>query len=99
MVEIQTDSKRNLDCLEVKVGKNKHMIPLGKDVPLSFAMKMRRVRKLPEEERSDEFFDLLVGFILSYMGEDADALTIGDINKIVEAWHLGSEEDGVTEGE
>ena len=99
MVEIQTDSKRKLDCLEVKVGKNKHMIPLGKDVPLSFAMKMRRVRKLPEEERGNEFFDLLVEFILSYMGEDADALTIGDINSIVEAWHLGSEEDGVTEGE
>lgn len=99
MLTIATGSNKKIDCLEVKVGKNTHKIPLGKDVPISLAREMRKVRKLPSEERDSAMFDVLTDFIETCMGEDAELLTMGDLNDIVAAWGEESNKLGVDAGE
>ena len=99
MLTIETGSKKEIDCLEVRVGKKTHNIPLTNSMPLSVGRKLRKVRKMPEDDRNVEFIDILEDFIEECLGEDAEQLTVGDLNAIIEAWFDASKDDGVSAGE
>ena len=74
MVVDLNEQHKARECLEVKRGKKKFMIPLGAELPPA------KIKNLNTDEN-------IVAFLAEYMGkEEAETLSLLDIKAIMEAW-------------
>jgi hypothetical protein len=85
---IDLNGRKERECLEVKWGKKKYMIPLGAYLPPA------KIKALKTDEA-------IVDFLGEYMGKEvAESLTVLDLKTIMEAWtEATAEASGVTPGE
>lgn len=83
---ITIDKTKDIEVIEVAIGKKTYKIPLAKYLPYKAIKKLRS----KEESNADSIIEILSEFIPI---EVLDELTMQQITQIIEAWSNASTDD------
>lgn len=83
---ITIDKTKDIEVIEVAIGKKTYKIPLAKYLPYKAIKKLRS----KEENNADSIIEILSEFIPI---EVLDELTMQQITQIIEAWSNASTDD------